>query len=279
VPVPTAQDVYDLLEGYNVGASVRISGTATLVTGSPVLTLANKVGINRLQGVSGVGIPIGAFVKSIDDTGLQITISAPVTASASGVAVTFYAFSTLSEGWLANMRDRMVIPWVCGKLKMDFTAVQTATEYYSGDGGSILVLRRRPIVDLIAVSYTNVVANQYYISPLSIQIINDEGVLKAKANFNEANYTPVFARGERNLRVQYTYGGADYPPDVFHIITCGMAEKALAQIGARTGGGSLSVQAFSRNYGALGKYHDIRQDLARQILTLMRLRVTGVTQA
>jgi hypothetical protein len=278
MPVPVAQDVYDLLEGYNLDVKTVVSTTGTTAIGSNVInTLGSMTGIVRLMGISGVGIPIGAYVTIVGAT--TITISAPATANGSMVALTFTAWASLSEGWLGKMRDRFVIPWICAKIKMTYQGVQDVTEYYSGDGSSILILKHRPIVAVVAISYTNVVANQYFISPLSIQTINDEGILKAKANFNEANYTPVFARGERNLRVEYTFGGTDYPDDIAHIITCGMAEKALVQIGARTGGGSLSVQAFSRNYGPLGKYNDIRVDLNRQIVATIRRYLTGVTQA
>ena len=185
----------------------------------------------------------------------------------------------ISEIWIVSARDSFVIPWLTGKLKMSYQGIQQATEYYSGDGGSILVLRRRPIVDLLQVSYTNVVANQYFISPLSIQIINEEGILKAKANFNEANYTPVFARGERNLRVTYTYGGTDYPVDVARMIVLACADRVLAHIGSRTGGGALSVQSYSRQYGSRGKYTDIRNDIARELMSILKPRLTGVTQA
>jgi hypothetical protein len=161
-------------------------------------------------------------------------------------------------------------------MRMNFTGVQTATEYYSGNGSSVLLLRRKPIVDLTSISYTNVVANQYYISPLAIQIINEEGILKAKANFNEANYVPIFARGERNLRIIYTYGGTDYPNDIAHAIKVAMADRALGIIGSRTGGGSLGVQAYNRNFGEMGKYTDIRRMMAREIHAIMRMHTTGI---
>jgi len=183
----------------------------------------------------------------------------------------------LSDAWIKDKRDSFVIPWVEAKTKLSFTEVKTVTEYYSGTGNSILVLRHRPIVELIAINYTNVPSNQFYISPLAIQQIPDEGILKARANFNEANYVPIFARGVKNLRVTYSYGMTDYPADIKHAIKCFVAEKMLGHIANRTGGGTISIQAFSRNYGSRGKFSDIRNELARDGHAIMRKYMTGVT--
>jgi hypothetical protein len=50
----------------------------------------------------------------------------------------------------------------------------------------------------------------------------------------------------------------------------------LGFIGARTGGGSLGVSAWNRGYGIRGKYQDIRNDLARQALDILKNYSTGV---
>ncbi len=183
----------------------------------------------------------------------------------------------VTEDWIAKERDGFIAPWVKEKTRLSFTGVEDVTEYYSGTGNSILILRRRPILELIAISYTNIPSNQFFISPLAIQVINDEGILKARANFNEANYVPIFARGERNLRVQYRYGYTDMPSDVGRAITALVAERVLAHIASRTGGGSFNVQSFGRNYGPLGKFHDARRDLARMAIASLRKYMTGVT--
>ncbi len=183
----------------------------------------------------------------------------------------------LSEEWVDDKMTGMVIPWVEKKTKLTFDGISTVTEYYSGTGNSILILRRRPIVALLEISYTNIPSDQFFISPLAIQVIADEGILKARANFNEANYTPIFARGERNLRIKYTYGSDEVPTDVFHAVKCLTAAKVLGHIASRTGGGNLSVQAFSRQYGSRGKFSNIRDELARDGLALLREYFTGVT--
>jgi len=183
----------------------------------------------------------------------------------------------VSEAWVLDKMTGMVIPWVERKTKLTFDEISTITEYYSGTGNSILVLRHRPIVALLSISYTNVPSDQFFISPLAIQVIADEGILKAKANFNESNYTPIFARGERNLRIQYTYGFTTIPTELAHAVKCLTAEKVLGHIASRTGGGGLSVQSFSRQYGSRGKFTDIRNELARDGIAALREYLTGVT--
>lgn len=183
----------------------------------------------------------------------------------------------VSEEWLGKCRDDFVVPWVERKTKLPFGRVETRVEYYDGNGESILVLRARPIVDLIAINYTNVPSNQFYISPMALQVIQEEGILKARANFNEANYVPIFARGERNLRVTYTVGYASVPADVARAVACLVAEQALGAVANRTGGGSLSVSGWSRNYGSRGKFAEARNDLARQAMAILRGYMTGVT--
>lgn len=182
----------------------------------------------------------------------------------------------ISEEWIIARRDNLVVPWVEAKTKLPLGRVETRTEYYDGNGESILVLRARPIVDLISIQYTNVPTNQFFISPTALEIIADEGILKAKANFNEANYIPIFARGERNLRIIYTVGFATIPADVAEAVTMLVAERVLGHIANRTGGGNLSIQSFSRQWGNRGKFSEARNDLARGAIALLRKYMTGV---
>lgn len=185
--------------------------------------------------------------------------------------------AVVSDNWINARIANLVVPTVQKWTRQNFNGVQTDTEYYSGNGTSILVLRRRPIVDLVSISYTNIPSNQFYISPLAIQIINAEGILKARANFNEANYVPIFAKGDKNLRVSYTYGFTDYPSDVFEAVASLAAERVLGHVGSMTGGGSVTMQQYGRNFGNKGKYSDIRNDLVAQAMSLLRPYMTGVT--
>ena len=280
MPTPNAQDVFDFLENFNVGLTTQYAKTGTFGNGATTITSIDTTNLARGMSIVGAGIQAETFVLAIVTPGASgsITISKATTAPGTGASLVISFYSSISEMWLVNARDGFIVPYFASKLRMTYQGVQTATEYVSGNGGSVLVLRRRPIVDLISISYTNVVSNQYYISPMAIQIINEEGILKARANFNEANYTPIFARGERNLRIMYTYGGTDYPVDVFRLIVLGMTDRALIQIANRTGGGpSLGVQGFSRNYGPMGKFGEFRKEIAREIQAILRMRMTGIT--
>ena len=201
----------------------------------------------------------------------------PTAAEIQAVLEGYNIETQLSDAWIDAKRDKFVVPWVEKKTKLSFTGIQEVTEYYDGTGSSILVLRHRPIVALLSISYTNVPSDQFYISPLAIQTIEDEGILKAKANFNEANYVPIFARGQRNLRITYSFGYADPPPEVAEAIKYLVAEKILGHIASRTGGGNLNVQAFGRQYGSRGKFTEIRNELARDAIAILREYITGVT--
>jgi hypothetical protein len=136
-------------------------------------------------------------------------------------------------------------------------------------------LNRKPIISLDALSYTNVMSNQYVINLFAIQVISEEGILKVRTNFNESTWIPIFAKGMNNLRIKYTYGYTSMPVDIFEAVKFMVCEKILGLIEGRTGGGSLSVESFSRDYGARGKYTHIRNDFARQAYAIIRNYITS----
>lgn len=74
--------------------------------------------------------------------------------------------------------------------------------------------------------------------------------------------------------VEYSYGG-DFE-DVARACALLTASFVLGYVGAETGGGSLSVQGYSRNYGARGKWHDTRQEFDRAAYELLQKYVVGI---
>lgn len=76
------------------------------------------------------------------------------------------------------------------------------------------------------------------------------------------------------VKVKYTYGGQF--ADVHRACVLLTASFVLGFIGSSTGGGSLNVQGYGRNYGARGKYHDIRQELDRNAYQLLQKYVVGI---
>jgi hypothetical protein len=183
--------------------------------------------------------------------------------------------SVVSDAWIQAVIDDEIVPYVHEKCRQRFDAVETVTEYYDGTGSSILVLRRRPVTEVLNLSYTNVDSNLYYLTPSAMVLIGSEGILKAKANFNESTYTPIFWKGQRNLRVTYKVGYANCPADAAQAIKYFAAEATLGHVADQTGGGSLSVQNYSRDYGSRGRYSNIRNSLARRGLALLRKYMTG----
>jgi hypothetical protein len=108
-----------------------------------------------------------------------------------------------------------------------------------------------------------------------MQVIAEEGILKAKANFNESSYIPIFFRGDRNIRITYQYGFATCPADIAEAIICLAADVVLEHIAGKTGGGNVGLPGISRDYGDAGKYTEHRRQITRQALSLMRHYMTG----
>ena len=151
---------------------------------------------------------------------------------------------------------------------MTFEGEETKTEYYNGNGKDILILNRRPVNSITSIKYVGDSVG----SNLSncVELISSEGILKAKHNYAEGIYYPLFWKGEKNIIITYTYGYIDYPVDIARAIKLLVCAKALNIIGSRTGGGSISVQSHSRNYGSHGKYTDIRKELIGMAYSLIR---------
>jgi hypothetical protein len=183
--------------------------------------------------------------------------------------------TVLGDGWFSDVLANEVAPIIERVCRQRFDAIETVVEYYDGTGSSVLVLRRRPVVRLLNLSYTNVDSNLYYLTPSAMQVIGDEGILKAKANFNESTYTPIFWKGQRNLRVTYQVGWATCPHDVAQAMKYFVAEAALGHVADQTGGGGLTVQGYGRDYGRRGRYTNVRNSLARRGYALLRKYMTG----
>jgi len=283
--LPAPSDVRNFLYGYpDIGAvaagqkTITLSGT--LSPGSAIVTGINTTQLDALMQVTGTGIatsPLSTFVLAIgvvDPVAGTLTLTQPATGT--GVQqLTFTFNAVLTDEWLANVLSGEILPNVQRWTRQQFNAITTVTEYYDGNGSSILALRRRPVVQLLNISYTNVDSNLYYLTPSAVVMIADEGIIKAKANFNESTYTPIFWKGQRNIRIQYQVGYANCPVDVATAMMYLMAEVALGHIADQTGGGNASFQGYSRDGGKRGLYTNIRNSLARRAHSLLRQYMTG----
>jgi hypothetical protein len=183
--------------------------------------------------------------------------------------------SVLSDSWIENCRDNEVIPHVKDITRMTFEGEAETTEYYNGNGHSVLILNRRPVVELVSIETVGAIVVGNLVN--ATELIPAEGMIKARTNYKEAVYGPIFPKGDKNIKVTYKYGYVDYPNDVKRAVALLVAAKSLALVGARTGGGSLTVQSHSRNYGPGGKYSDIRKELIASGYGLLKKYMTSVT--
>lgn len=180
--------------------------------------------------------------------------------------------TVVTDSWLEGCRDEEIIPHVNEITRMDFEAEQTVTEYYNGNGKDLLILNRRPVNEIVTIQHVG--GGGSFIG--SIELIGAEGLVKAANSYSEGIYGPIFKKGTKNIKVTYKYGYTDYPTDVKRAIKNMVAAKALNLVGARTGGGSVTVQSHGRNYGNEGKYQDIRKELVHTAYYLLRKYETGV---
>lgn len=188
--------------------------------------------------------------------------------------------SVLSDGWIERCRDEEIIPHIQHITRMTFTSETSVTEYYNGTGTETLILNRRPVVAITNLQYVGSIDGGNLQE--AVELVGSEGILRAKTNYAETSFRDgyprtIFWRGNKNIKVTYTYGYADYPTEVFRAIKNLVAAKMLCEVGNRTGGGDLSVQAFSRSYGEHGKYTYKMKCLANAGYSLLRPLMTGVT--
>jgi len=276
--MPAPSDVRALLRQFGLAQKSSLTVTGNTTNLSPIITGLDTTQFEPSFYVSGTGIQPLSTIQSVDvvdPTNGQITLDMACTATGTAVQLVFSYYATITDDWIQQRMSNFILPFVNAKTRQAFDKIETVEEYYDGTGSSVLVLRRRPIVSLVNLSYTNVDSTLYYLTPSAIQVINGEGILKAKANFNESTYTPIFWKGQRNLRVTYQVGYATAPPDVAEAVLYLTAEAVLGQIADQTGGGSLTVQGYSRDYGKRGRYTNYRNQLARSGYSLLKPYITG----
>jgi hypothetical protein len=181
----------------------------------------------------------------------------------------------LSPTWIQNRLNNFVIPYIERLTGMSFDGSENVTEYLSGSGEGILMLSKKNATALVSLEY---VSGNDVLSEIGLGgvVLIEGGIVKAVSNVNEEGTSTIFRRGNRNVKVVYTVGEDDYPVDVKEAIIYLASEQALGFIGARTGGGSINVQGFGRNFGQRGKWQDIRNDLKRQAMVLLKPYMTGV---
>lgn len=186
--------------------------------------------------------------------------------------------TVLTDIWIEDCRDNEIIPHIEDITGLAFDGeVTTGYEYYNGTGQTYLILNRKPVNEIVELKLIGSL-QEGDLSGL-VELISEEGIIRLRSVHSEGVYEPVFRRGHKNVKVKYKYGTDDYPNVVASAIKNLVAAKMLNHVGALTGGGSLTVQAFGRNYGSHGKWTDIRKELVRTGYGLLRRYLTSVVGA
>ena len=181
----------------------------------------------------------------------------------------------IPDAWLNGRMNGIIIPFVRKVTGMSFSGEESITEHLSGTGEGILMLSRKNVTSLVSLEYVqggDVTSN---IGLGGVKLL-EGGIIKAVSNVNEGGTSTVFRRGNRNVKVVYKCGLSDYPDEVKEAMLYLASEQLLGFLGAQTGGGSITVQGFSRNFGERGKWQDIRNDLKRQAMFILKSYMTGV---
>jgi hypothetical protein len=182
----------------------------------------------------------------------------------------------LTDDWIDARVDGFIIPYVERVTRQSFTGTKTISEYYSGNGTDTLILNRKNVTTVNYIRYVQGMNTNYSISLSSLLLIPNESIIKARVNFETSTFAPLFSKGINNLEINYTYGYSTMPADIKEAVIYLTCEQALGFLGARTGGGGVVGQGYSRSYGERGKYQDIRNDLSRQAHFILRGYSTGV---
>ena len=184
---------------------------------------------------------------------------------------------TISDAWIADVQTNSVMSYVNRVTRQDWGAAAPVTyvEYFDGNGSDLLILPRRPIASIVDITFIG--GTIYPITISAVQLLSAEGILKARSKISEGVERRFFQQGKRNIRVTYTAGG---PPDakLCYAVKLLVAERCLGNIANRTGGGDLSVQSHSRSYGPRGKYGNLRTEMKREAMGILRNFMTGVAQ-
>lgn len=189
----------------------------------------------------------------------------------------------ISDDWIQQRRDNFIIPWIEKKTRLSFISEKEYTEYLSGTGKNILILSRKPVNSLVSLTY---VSGLETVSNLAsgMELAGEDGIIIKRAINIEGNYISIFPKGNKNIKVTYKYGFNDFLDpatsttlnDIKEAIKFMVAKQILIQIGARTGGGNVSTQAWSRDFGPRGKYTDIINNLDSMAYEILSNYWTGV---
>lgn len=181
----------------------------------------------------------------------------------------------ISKDWIEDERDNSVVPIVEDIIGRSISVEETIVDYVSGNNTDILILNRREINSIVQLELISGPDIDGTININSVELLPKKGILKAVAGLEQYRHTRTFPKGENNIKVTYKVGGTldDRIAMAIKQLVC---VAILDNIEGRTGGGSLTVQGFGRQYGNMGKYSNIRKRLSNKAMVLLRKYKTSV---
>jgi hypothetical protein len=192
----------------------------------------------------------------------------------------FCVTDSITDAKVDDYINLEVVPFVERKLGYAIDSEQELTEYFSGTGRTTLMLDKVGISEIVKVE---LVRGSPYVAAFlteSFELL-PEGILKLaypiEGYVNAGNYISVFPKGTKNLKVTYKIDVSN-DDRVCRAIVLLASEMVLNEIGNRTGGGSISIQGFSKNYGDRAKWTSFKKDLTRRAYSLLRSFLTGIKQ-
>jgi len=177
--------------------------------------------------------------------------------------------TVVSDAWIASQRDGYVIPHIQNILGYTLDAENTVTEYYSGNGTDTLFLNKKGISEITNIETVTGYDVTSAISLSSVVLLSGKGMIKARAGVPEYTDARSFPKGRNNIKITYKIGG-DITAELSFVVKAFSAIMILDNIEGRTGGGSLSVQGFSRDFGNMGRYSNIRKRLNGQAVSILK---------
>ena len=296
MPIPTAHEVIEYLEGYGIETKEIVNSESVVGTESTdILTISGNYRYSdgdmaRFTTVGTLPVPLVTnslyYVIYVSDTEIKIANSylnamagnaIDITVDGTGILIK-EDYKFLSQEWIKKRINNMVIPAVERIIDSPLGEIEEVERYYSGTGSSILFTNERNIVELknIEIVTSNFANANVNIS--SVIVIPEQGILKARHS-NEDLYAfyPIFPRGNRNIKITYTIGYETLPEDLKEAVILFTCDVVLGFVGARTGGGdSFSIQSYNRHYGDRGKYSDVRKEFVRQAMFILQKYMTSI---
>lgn len=172
----------------------------------------------------------------------------------------------LSDTWVEDCIENRVVPFIERKIRSKLDTTESVTVYLNGNDSKALLLPTKCINSITDVQVLgNDYSSTYYITNY---------ILDSRAGILRRNL--AFPKGVENIVVTYVTGFSPIPENLNQAIIMLSAEHCLTVIGSRTGGGNKNIQSYGTSYGERGKYTEIRNDLTRLSIDILRQYMTGV---